>query len=124
MKTSIELNNMEFYAHHGLLPQETVAGNTYRVSLRMEADIVEAMRTDNVELTVNYADVYNDIRQLMDVNSGLLEHVAGRIVDRLLGDYPLIESLWLKVEKLNPPMPGVIESSAVVVETSRQEWRV
>ena len=40
----------------------------------------------------------------MAVPSGLIEHVAGRIGDRLFRLFPKIEKVELKIIKQNPPM--------------------
>ena len=36
----------------------------------------------------------------------LLEHVAGRIADRVFAEFPKVMSLDLRITKLNPPLGG------------------
>ena len=48
-------------------------------------------QTDDVADTVNYADVYEAVKAEMAIPSRLLEHVCGRIMDRLFRDFPQIE---------------------------------
>ena len=55
----------------------------------------------------------------MDVPSKLLEHVAGRIIRRLLDDFPAIEHIDLKLSKRNPPMGADIETAGVEVHEGR-----
>lgn len=114
MKSEIILNNMHFFACHGVLPQEAVVGNEFVVSLTLGVDVSRAMQTDDVADTVNYAEVYQAVKAEMHQRSQLLEHVAARIAHRLLHDFPQIHSVDIVVEKLNPPIPGAqIHSSAV-----------
>ena len=54
----------------------------------MQVNIAPAMQTDDVADTVSYADVYEAVKAEMKVPSKLLEHVGGRIVKRLFGDFP------------------------------------
>jgi len=42
----------------------------------------------------------------MEQKSHLLEHVARRIMTALKNEFPLIDSIELKISKLNPPVGG------------------
>lgn len=122
MNSFITLNEMHFFAYHGVSPQETLVGNEFTVNLRLHADIRRAMSTDCVTDTVNYADIYNSITAEMEQPSRLLEHVAGRIIKRLFNDFPLIESIELKLEKRNPPMMGAdITSAGIEIHIQRSD---
>ena len=114
MKSEIILKDMHFFAYHGLLPQEAVVGNEYVVNLTLSVDIGQAMETDDVTDTINYAEVYQVVKAEMQQPSKLIEHVAGRIAHHLLKDFPQIQSVDILLEKLNPPIPGSqIRSSAI-----------
>ena len=113
MKSEIILNDIHFFAYHGVLPQEVVVGNEYVINLILSVDISQAMQTDDVQDTVNYAEVYEVVKAEMQQRSNLLEHVAGRIAYRLLNDFPIIQSVDILLEKLNPPMGADIHSAAV-----------
>ena len=99
----IVLQDLRFHAYHGVLPQERLTGNDYVVNLRIGYDIGDAMLSDDVNDTLNYAEVYQLVSQEMAVPSGLIEHVAGRIGDRLFRLFPQIEEVELKIIKQNPP---------------------
>ena len=57
MKTMIRLENMRFYAYHGVMSQEQIVGNQFSVSVSFEIDGIEAAETDELEKTISYADV-------------------------------------------------------------------
>lgn len=116
----ILLENIRFFAYHGVAPQETTVGNEFVVSLRLKTDIARAMESDDVADTVNYAEIHQAVKEEMDIPSKLLEHVAGRIVRRLFNDFPTIESIDLKLSKRNPPMGADIETAGVEVHIERQ----
>lgn len=113
MQSQIILRNMHFIAYHGVLPQESVIGNEYVVNLTLSVDIHKAMQTDDLNDTINYAEVYETVKAEMLQTSKLIEHVAGRIAHRLLDDFPPIKSVEILLEKLNPPMGADIHSAAV-----------
>ncbi len=109
------LDNLRFHAFHGVLPQERITGNDYRVSLRIAYDISRAMESDRVEDTLNYAEVFELVRQEMTVPCNLIERVAGRIGDRLFREFPEIGELDLRIVKVNPPMGADCEGAGVEV---------
>ncbi|MGE0016629.1 MAG: dihydroneopterin aldolase, partial [Bacteroides sp.] len=50
MKTTstIFLQNLVFYAYHGVAPQETAVGNTFIINLSLKGDFGQAMQSDCV----------------------------------------------------------------------------
>lgn len=119
MKSHIFLEDIRFFAHHGVGSQETLVGNEFTVSLRLQVDIERAMQTDDVADTVSYADVYEAVKAEMEIPSRLLEHVCGRIVERLFNDFPQIAHIELKLSKRNPPMGADIRAAGVELSLTR-----
>ncbi len=115
MQTIIKLKNMRFFAYHGVLPQEKAIGNHFIVNIEFYADVSKSFETDNVNDTVNYASVYELAKAEMAIPSDLIEHVAGRIFNKIKADFPQISALKVSVSKLNPPVSGEVEASEVVV---------
>lgn len=121
MTSYIFLDNLRFFAHHGVARQETLVGNEFTGSLRLQVDIRRAAETDDVADTVSYADVHEAVKAEMDIPSQLLEHVCGRITNRLFRDFPQIEEITLKLAKRNPPMGADIETAGVEICQRRGE---
>lgn len=115
----IVLKEMRFYAYHGVLPQERRVGGEYAVSLRVEADLSAAMESDQLEDTLNYAELYELVKREMLIPSKLLEHVAGRIAKAVMNHFPQVKVLELKVVKLNPPMGADCQGAGVEVKVKR-----
>lgn len=115
MSSKIYLRNVRFHAFHGVLPQEGIVGNDYLVNLVLDYDFSSAMKTDDLQGTLNYAEVYQKVREEMAVPSKLLEHVVGRIAHRLFSDFPEIQKLQLSITKVNPPMGGDSDGAGVEV---------
>lgn len=119
MTSYIFLDRMHFFAYHGVGEQETIVGNDFIIDLRLKTDITLAAETDDVTNTVSYADVYEAVKEEMAIPSKLLEHVCGRIVERLFRDFPTVESIDLKLSKRNPPMGADIEAAGVEMHCDR-----
>lgn len=115
MSSKIYLRNVRFHAFHGVLQQEGIVGNDYLVNLVLDYDFSSAMQTDELQGTLNYAEVYQKVREEMTVPSKLLEHVAGRIAHRLFSDFPEIQKLQLSITKVNPPMSADSDGAGVEV---------
>jgi dihydroneopterin aldolase len=111
----LELKGMSFYAYHGVMEQEQKVGNTYVVDLKLHVDLTQAIKTDCLDDTVNYAAVYAVVKQEMEIPSRLLEHVAGRIVGQIEQAFPEITSIEIRLAKLNPPVLGEIKEAAVSI---------
>lgn len=113
LQTYIRLEKLRFRALHGVLPQERTVGGDFVVTLRIGYPFEQAMETDAVGDTLDYAAVYRLVEREMALPSQLLEHVAGRVVKALLRDFPQIVSIDLWLTKVCPPMGADCEGAGV-----------
>lgn len=109
----IILKNIKLHAFHGVMAQETKVGNDFIVNLKIKVDYSLAGKSDAVEDTVSYADVYAVVKQEMNIPSKLLEHAIYRISNTLLNTFPQIEEVDIRLDKINPPMGADIETAGV-----------
>lgn len=114
MEISIKLKNVVFHAYHGVSEQERTVGNTFVLNILLTAPLERAVQSDDVEDTINYATVYEVVKQEMAEPSRLLEHIGGRILNALKRHFPQLVSVDLKISKLNPPIEGDIHSASVI----------
>ena len=112
-QTYIRLEKLRFRAFHGVLPQERTVGGDFLITLRIGYPWQTAMESDAVADTLDYAAVYRLVSREMASPSRLLEHVAGRIANALLHDFPLITSIDLWLTKVTPPMGADCEGAGV-----------
>ena len=116
----IELEGMEFKAYHGCLEQEKVRGNSFTVDFRGELDLSAAVLSDNLNDTLNYAEIYDIVAEEMSIPSELLENVAGRIVHGIEKRFPELISFSVRVSKKRPPVDGVAQWSRVTLRSNRR----
>ena len=112
---TIAINDMRFYAHHGCFEQERAIGTHFRVDLSFTTDTSKAEVSDNIADTVSYLDVYQVVKREMEIPSHLLEHVARRIGEGVKQKFSSVDSVNVKVSKLNPPLGGQMESVSVEI---------
>jgi dihydroneopterin aldolase len=113
---TISIEGMEFHAYHGCFAEEQVIGNTFIVDIHMDTDTTSAELSDNLAETVNYADVFQLVKEQMAIKAKLLEHVARRIMDATLEKYPEIDIIEVKISKLNPPVGGKVHAVSVTMD--------
>lgn len=109
----IEIEGMEFYAFHGHFAEEQIVGNRFIVNLTLFTDCTKASESDALADALDYQTAYRIVQEEMKIKSHLLEHVAGRILDRLFDSNKSIEKAKVKISKFNPPMGGQIERVSV-----------
>lgn len=115
----IELVNIHLYAYHGAIPQENKVGGWYTLNLRARIDSHDSIASDDLEATVNYADIYEVVRSEMQIRSKLLEYVCGRILDKLFEKFAIIGEIEISLSKDTPPMGGDRLSSSVRIKAER-----
>ncbi len=118
--SKILIENIRIYAYHGCLKEENIIGSDYLIDFEADLDYSKASETDNLIHTVSYADINVAIHEEMAKVSCLLEHVAKRILDRVLKDFSLIDKAKIKLSKVNPPMGGDVEKVSVIIEQIKE----
>ena len=102
----VVLNNIRIYAFHGCMDEEERIGGDYIVNLEVETDMVQPSKSDLLEDAVDYVSLNAIVKEEMSIRSRLLEHVAQRIMDRILKQFPKVEGVAISVAKQNPPIGG------------------
>lgn len=115
MKFEITLNNLLFYAYHGVAPEERQNGNEFTVNLSVFIPCTERHECDNLAKTVSYADLFEIIKAEMECPRQLLETVAYKIGAEIKKKFEIVESGIIRIEKKRPPIPEMIGSAAVAL---------
>ena len=53
----IKIKNLEIFAKHGVMPEENALGQKFVISIELECDVRKAGQTDDLNYSVNYAEV-------------------------------------------------------------------
>lgn len=115
MRGTIEINGLRLRARHGVMSEERILGNNFELTIHIDYPIAEAMESDDIEATLNYAEAVETAQEVMDEPSALLEHAIGRLKSALLAKWPLISGGYIRLAKLNPPINARMDNVAVSV---------
>ncbi len=115
IKSYIFIQGLRFYAFHGIGVLEKLVGQNFIVDIKIEANIVQSCISDNVNDTVNYASVYDIIKEEMEKPSHLLEHISKRIAEHLFNSFSIIDTIQLKITKQTPPMGADSKGAGVEI---------
>ena len=111
----IYIRRIHLHAFHGVMPQERQVGADFLVSLRVKYNFAQAAATDDVADTLSYADLFELVRREMATPSKLLEHVAGRIAEKVCQTWPQVEEVMVQITKQNPPMGADCDGAGVEI---------
>ena len=115
----IYLKNIRLYAYHGCMDEEKKIGSDYVVNIVVDTELNLSSKTDSLKDTVDYVALHTIVKTEMKQRAKLLEHVADRIIKRILMEFPEVNKAKVKVAKKNPPIGGNVEEVAVKREMKR-----
>jgi dihydroneopterin aldolase len=116
-EVTIEITGLSLYTHVGVTPAEQEVGQRLLLDLRIDVGESDATLTDQLEDTVDYAQVCemaNLVAQQRTYKT--LERLCAAIADRLIASYD-VNSVWIKAAKPEPPI------ALPVSEVSVEVWR-
>lgn len=121
MSDRIEINGLRVTAVVGALEHERQAAQPLQIDLSLDVDLHDAGRSDELSETVHYGDVTEQVARLVTESKDiLLERLAERIAETVLR-FDRVDAVDVTVTKLRPPIPAVVENTAVRVHRSVAE---
>ena len=113
----IRLTGIRVRAFHGVYPDEQERGQEFVVDLVARLDLSAAGESDRLEDTVDYGELAQRVHDLVATERwNLLERVAGRVAELVLGDGRVRE---VEVTVHKPQAPMALEFSDVSVTVRR-----
>ena len=114
---TVEISGLSLYTRHGVSEAERELGQRLVIDIAMELADCDALVTDRVEDTVDYAEVCEQVALAAQERSyRTLERLCAAIADRLTDRYST-DSVRVKASKPEPPIPLMVE------EVSVEVWR-
>ena len=115
----IELRGLRVLGRHGCLPEEEEREQPFELDLDLHVDLAPAARSDDLADTVDYGAMVAVVVAIVEGPScQLLETLAGRIADALLGD-GRVTSVTVAVRKLRPPVAADLATAGVRLTRGR-----
>lgn len=107
----LTIENAEYFAYHGVRPEEQQLGGRYQVDVDIYYDARQAVVSDNLNDTVNYQEVLFLVNEHMngDEPYSLIETLAFDIATSAVERFNKIDHVTVRVRKLNVPVQHVLD---------------
>ncbi|MBY3553243.1 dihydroneopterin aldolase [Modestobacter lapidis] len=115
----ITVSGLTGHGHHGVYDVERERGQTFRVDAVLELDTAPAAAADDLTLTVNYAELSQQLHALLTGEPvDLIETLAQRLADACLAYQP-VQAVEITVHK--PDADLGVPADDVTVAIRRQQ---
>ncbi len=115
----IRIQDLEVFANHGVFPEETALGQKFLVSAELYTDTRQAGKTDELEYSIHYGLVCQEITKYMkEHTSRLIEAAAEGLARQLLLSWPLLKGIRLEIKKPWAPVGLPLKTVSVEIERS------
>lgn len=109
---TVQLHNLLFTSYHGIYEEEKILGNEYMVDISVEfQEKSEVIR--HIQDTISYASIYEIVKERMSIPTQLLETVVMETGNEIHKEFPYIESIFISIKKMHPPVQGMQGSAGV-----------
>jgi 7,8-dihydroneopterin aldolase/epimerase/oxygenase len=100
---TIELKQLRFFGHHGLYKEERKTGNEFEVNVSVSYITGPEIITE-LSSTINYAVLFETVRNRMKQPTDLLETLVMLIGEDIHEKFPQVKEVIVSVLKLHPPI--------------------
>jgi 7,8-dihydroneopterin aldolase/epimerase/oxygenase len=116
MSDQIRVNGIKAFGYHGVLPDEAINGQEFTVDLLVTLDLRAATLSDDLNETLNYADLAKIAHDnIVGDRVQLIERLAGRIAEEISSAYSQITSVSVTVHKPHAPVTVDFEDISVTI---------
>ena len=120
MTDKIILTDIEVTGRHGCTAAERQIEQLFVVDAELYLDLSRAGKSDDLNDTIDYTQVVDDIRKIVGgVPHNLIEAVAQEIAETLLRKYFRLNGLKIVLTKVDPPVENSFAGAAVQIVRSR-----
>src|SRR4051794_31943182 len=115
----VELRSLSLYTHHGVTEAERETGQRLEIDISFDVPDCDAVLTDRLEDTVDYAEVCDIVALAATERSyKTLERLCNVIAERLMERFSC-ETVRGRAAKPEPPLPLAVGQVAVEVVHER-----
>ncbi|MAQ47472.1 MAG: dihydroneopterin aldolase [Flavobacteriales bacterium] len=112
----ILIRDLATYSYHGCFEEENKIGANYKLNIWVDGDFSKAESTDSLIDTIDYVELADLAAKEMASPSRLIEHVADRILSKILSRWSQITLAGLTIIKVSPPMNEFVKSVEYTIE--------
>lgn len=124
MADRIELKGLECFGYHGVFAEEKREGQPFIVDLVCWLDVSGAAATDDLNLTVNYAELAALAHGIVTGEPrDLIETVVTEVAESVMRQFPQLHATEVTLHKPQAPIPLQFQDVSVVARRSRKSMR-
>lgn len=121
MSDRVLLEGMTFEGTHGVHPEEQAAPQPFEIDVELALDLRPAGLSDELELTADYARVFDVCRQVVEsTRFSLIEALAEAVAEELFAGFPMVESVTVRIRKPKVDLGGAFRSAGIEIHRRRQ----
>ena len=110
----ISLNDMELYGIHGVPDAERRIKQLYIINVSLNYNFEEAAKNDDLSKTINYVEIYQICKKIMQNEFKLIETIAYTIAHAVKKRFPDAVGIQVSVKKPQVQMKGKLDSAQVI----------
>ena len=114
-RDKIILKGIRFHGYHGVSASERQVGQKYEVDLELTCSLATAGCTDDLQNSIDYAEVVDLIVETGTESSfNLIEALAETSASRIMNRFA-VDDVRITVKKLSPPIEPPLSYAAVEI---------
>lgn len=116
----IIMKNLAFFGYHGVMEEEKILGQKFFLDIDIYSELIKAGKSDEVEDTVHYGEVYEVIKEIVECQRfKLIEALAETVAETVLRDFIKVQEINVVVRKPEAPVAGIFDYVGVEIRRSR-----
>jgi dihydroneopterin aldolase len=107
---------MQFYTYNGVFSEEKKLGQKISVDVVLDFDIENQVKNDDLQTTISYAEVYEQIKDYVENHKfNLIESVANNLLEILLEKNARADRITINIRKGSVPIEGIFDDVQITV---------
>jgi len=120
MTDQVFVTGLALHAYHGVMQHEAKVGQTFKLDLTLDLDLIEASHSDKLADTVGYDQMVEVAsRTFCAKRYRLVEAAAGAVADAILARFPQASAVRVTVHKPHAPIAATFDDVGVSILRTR-----
>jgi dihydroneopterin aldolase len=120
MTDAVFVSGLSLHAYHGVMQHEAKVGQTFKLDLVLDLDLVAASRSDKLADTVGYDQVVEVASQAFcSRRYRLVEAAAGAVAEAILARFAEVTAVRVTVHKPHAPIAATFADVGVTIARAR-----
>ncbi|MDR0797571.1 MAG: 2-amino-4-hydroxy-6-hydroxymethyldihydropteridine diphosphokinase [Nitrososphaerota archaeon] len=117
----ILINGLQAWGKHGVFDFEQNHSQPFTVDIELWADLLESFTSDDLQNTINYADIYNIVKSVIETQSfQLIERLTYVLLEKIFLYDKRIQKIKIRVMKNKAPLDGQVNYVGIELEKNRE----